>query len=370
MKSVPKTQGRKRNQSSPKFSFRWWSVAILCVAATAYIGGALLHSKLQRQKSAGEIARAAQSLEPKTLKELLTLSPAEIERCDIARLNLLCAEGLRGAENLDVGSFLVRLDGIAKHVELETRRHYYRFQNNKAEFNHSEGYFRMLLLAVTLQEDLQIRYNPERITPVGVFEPNDVFFADCRDVFVHGMIAENRRMGTCASMPVLYVAIGRRLGYPVKLVPTQNHLFIRWEDSRERFNVDATGRGINMHDDNHYRQWPMPISRETEQEFGYLKSMKGTDEITAFLSLRGACLLSAGRSDEAIAAQEAGLRFSPESRLQQLILAKARQDVSSKAALTLLPDHLRDPYWPRPRANSNFAPGPPEPNPLNTIRNQ
>ncbi len=266
-------------------------------------------------------------------------------------------------------SFLSRLDGIAQHVELETRRHYYRFQNNKAEFNNSEGYFRMLLMAVTLQEDLEIRYNPERITPVGVFEPNEAFFADSRDVFLHGLIAEDRRMGTCASLPALYVAIGRRLGYPLKLVPTQNHLFVRWEDSRERFNVDATGRGMNMHDDNHYRQWPMPISRETEQEFGYLKSMNATDELTAFLSLRGACLMAAGRAEEAIAAQEAALRFSPQSRLQLAVLAKARQHAIGRAALSLLPPE-QQPYWPRPGGNSSFAPGLTDPNPLNAIRNQ
>ena len=284
-------------------------------------------------------------------------------------MNLLCAEGLHGAENLNVENFLARLDGIAQHVELETRRHYYRFQNNKAEFNHSEGYFRMLLMAVTLQQDLEIHYNPQRITAVGVFEPNDVFFADCRDVFVHGMIAEDRRMGTCASMPVLYVAVGRQLGYPLKLVPTQNHLFVRWEDNRERFNVDATGRGMNMHDDEHYRNWPMPISRETEQEFGYLKSMNATDELTAFLSLRSACLMAAGKTEEAIAAQEAALRFSPQSRLQQTVLAKTRQDASARAALSLLPPG-QQPYWPRPRVNAGFAPGLRDPDPLNAVRNQ
>lgn len=214
MKPVPNSVGRKRNQSSPKFPFRRGSL-VLCIATLGCSAAVLLHLGFWRQNPVKVTTKSAQISEPKpaTFKDLLALSPAEVERCDIARMNLLCAEGLRGAENLSVESFLSRLDGIVKHVELETRRHYYRFQNNKAEFNHSEGFFRMLLMAVTLQEDLALHYNPERITAVGVFEPNDVFFADCRDVFVHGMIAEDRRMGTCASMPVLYVAIGRRLGY-------------------------------------------------------------------------------------------------------------------------------------------------------------
>src|SRR5271167_1890296 len=40
--------------------------------------------------------------QPETLKELLALSPAELEHCDIARMNLLCAEGLPGAGRLNV----------------------------------------------------------------------------------------------------------------------------------------------------------------------------------------------------------------------------------------------------------------------------
>lgn len=95
VKRVPKKQGQQRNQSSPKFSFRRWSI-VVCLAALMCIAGGLLYSKSQRPKNGSEIARASRNSDPKpgTLNELLALSPAEIERCDIARLNLLCAEGL------------------------------------------------------------------------------------------------------------------------------------------------------------------------------------------------------------------------------------------------------------------------------------
>ena len=200
-----------------------------------------------------------------------------------------------------------------------------------------------------------------------------------RDVFIHGLIADDRRMGTCSSMPVLYVAIGRRLGYPLKLVPTQNHLFVRWEDNREQFNVDATGQGMNMYDDNHYRQWPMPITHEQEQEFGYLKSMTPTDELTAFLGLRGHCLFAMGKIKEGVEAHELALRLSPNSRLQQLITAKSRELLQPQVnPVAYLPPELRDPFWPRPRPVGNqpqgipgvASPIPPDPNPINTFRNQ
>ena len=315
---------------------------------------------------------------PHTLGELLALKPEELEGVDIALMNLLCAENLRGSESLDLTNYFARLDGIAKHVEFETKRHLYRFRDKPEEFNHSEGYFRMLFMAVTLQEDLGMRYNPERIREVGDFEPNEAFFADSRDIFIHGLIADDRRTGTCSSMPVLYVAVGRRLGYPLKLVPTQNHLFVRWESQRDRFNVDATGRGMNMYDDNHYRQWPMPISREDEQTFGYLKSMSATDELTAFLGLRGHCLMAMGHLNDGVAMHEQALRYSPESRLQQLILASARDHAQpQRSAFDYLPPEQR-PNWPHPRrvvVRQPDIPGmqspiPQDPNPLNQIRSQ
>ena len=110
----------------------------------------------------------------------------------------------------------------------------------------------MLMMAVVLYEDFSVRYNPERISAPGAVDPNDHFFADSRDIFLHGLLLPslnpqlstlNLPTGTCSSLPVLYIAIGRRLGYPLKLATTKSHLFIRWEGAGERFDLEATGRG-------------------------------------------------------------------------------------------------------------------------------
>ena len=79
---------------------------------------------------------------------------------------------------------------------------------------------------------------------------------DVQDLFLHGLV--NGTGGTCVSMPVLYVAVGRRLGYPLKLVTTAEHTFLRWEnaDSGERFNIEGTCRGYGRETDEHFRAWP------------------------------------------------------------------------------------------------------------------
>jgi hypothetical protein len=158
---------------------------------------------------------------------LLALEPAELERVDIARMNLLCAEGLPGAENLNIDGCLAALDQWAAHAKREIDRHLYRFRASPTEYEDSEGYFRMLMMSVVVYEDFGIRYNPQWIAAPTAARADDHFFADSRDVLLHGLTGQ-RRMGTCSSMPVLYIALARRLGYPVRLVATKGHLFMRW----------------------------------------------------------------------------------------------------------------------------------------------
>ena len=273
--------------------------------------------------SAGTIKITSALHSPMTFAELVTLAPSRLEGCDIATMNLLCAEGLPNAEGLNLKTSLALLDGWVVRVKSETQRHFYRFQKNPAEFEHSEGYFRMLMMAVVLSEDLQIRYNPERIASPGPAALEDGFFSDSRDVLLHGLLGP-RRMGTCSSMPVLYAALGRRLGYPLKLVTTKGHLFVRWDGPTERFNLDATGQGLNRYDDEYYRSWPFPVTEAEIQEHGYLKSLTVAEELAVFLSIRGHCLEQAGRYAEAVSSYEHAVRLRPASQDQQWLLAQAR----------------------------------------------
>jgi len=163
---------------------------------------------------------------PSSYYDLLALSPTELGHVDIALMNLLCAQGLPGAENLDIAAVQAKLDEWAKKVRFETDRHLYRLNDPRFadHYKHSEARLRAEFIVQCLQEDCGVRYNPERI-----YSPDT---SDSRDTFIHGMLP-GANGGTCASMPVMYVAIGRRLGYPMKLVSAKAHLFCRWDDGKE-----------------------------------------------------------------------------------------------------------------------------------------
>ena len=151
---------------------------------------------------------------------------AELGKVDIAVMNLLCAKGLPGAENLDVRSVLATLDEWAGKVRIETERHLYRVHDPRYadHYNHSEARLRAEFIVQVLQEDCGVRYNLARVRNVDFSKP--------QDLFIHGMVNSDNG-GTCSSMPVLYAAISRRLGYPIKLVLAKQHVFCRWDDGRE-----------------------------------------------------------------------------------------------------------------------------------------
>jgi hypothetical protein len=256
--------------------------------------------------------------------QLISMGTNELNRLDIGRMNLLCVERLRGGDGSKVRANLAELDRMVRQVRAETERHYRKFQTKPEEFNRSDAYFRMLCLVTVLQQDFGVRYSPSRARPNdGPSEPNEAFFADSRDIFLHGLLGPERT-GTCASLPVLYTAVGRRLGYPLKLVVTRNHLFVRWEDSRERLNIEATSEGLTTYDDDYYRRWPFPMSPEEEQAERYLQSLTPAEELAVFLSLRTNCLLATERFREALECQEHACRLAPHSPSQRQLLEHAR----------------------------------------------
>jgi hypothetical protein len=97
------------------------------------------------------------------LAALVATSPDTLKQLDIARMNLLCAEGLPGAEQLDITNSIAVMDQMASRVKFETERHAYRFHKNPAEFENSEGFFRMTILMVVLAEDFHLRYAPNKM---------------------------------------------------------------------------------------------------------------------------------------------------------------------------------------------------------------
>lgn len=256
--------------------------------------------------------------------DLLALPAGELSQVDIARMNLLCSQGLPGAEDLDLNGCLAMLQTMATRVRLETQRNHYRFERNPKDFENSENFYKMVILAVVLAEDFQVKYAQNKMVTVADARADDGFFADAHDVFLHGLLGTTRQ-GTCSSLPVLQVAVGRQLGYPLKLVTTKGHLFVRWEDANERFNVEAAGNGVNRFPDDYYRHWPLEVSDAEVQAEGYLKSLTPAEELAVFMSIRGMCWRDSRRYAEAAESFQAAARLAPSCQSYRTMLAELQR---------------------------------------------
>lgn len=264
----------------------------------------------------GGSERQADTCDPvQRLAVLLSAGADGLAGMDIAEMNLLCAAGLPGADEIDIDELLAKLDGWAERVKAETDRNMHRFRENPGEYKNSEAYFRAMMLVTVLQQDLGVRYNPAR--------SRDIDFKRPADLFIHGMIASDNG-GTCVSMPVLYAAVGRRAGYPLKLVLAKAHVFVRWDSpDGERFNIEATNEGMNSFDDEYYKTWPQKMTPKEIAGGVYLKSLGAAGELALFCATRGHCLLDNGRTSEAQIAYAQAHYLAPRDPLGLAYLADA-----------------------------------------------
>lgn len=152
----------------------------------------------------------------RSVMELLALSDEELEKVDIALMNLICAKGLNGSEDLDINKCLLTLDEWAEFIKKDTETRLPSYFNNPKKYDNSINLFKAVTMILCLKNNLGVDYNLDIM--------KREVFPDSKDVFIHGCLT-NDKQGGCVSIPTLCVAIGRRLGYPLKLVCAKKHVF-------------------------------------------------------------------------------------------------------------------------------------------------
>jgi len=172
------------------------------------------------------------------------------------------------------------------------------------------------LLISVVQKDFGVHYNDRG--------ERNCDFSNSKNAFLHGMI-DDTNGGTCASMPVMYVTVGRRLGYPMKLVLAKTHIFARWDDpaTGERFNIEGTNPRFDDRPDSYYQSWPYRISDAELKQGWYLKPLAPAEELAVFLQNRACCLMDAGRFREARLAYTVSYRLAPQNPLGKAQIASA-----------------------------------------------
>jgi hypothetical protein len=253
--------------------------------------------------AAGDVPRTEYSA---ALHDFSAMSDAQLGSLNMAAVNLRCAVGLPGAEDLDVGACLRKLDAWTDLVRINTQHWWPDFVRSPATYEHSPGRFRIMALVTVVQRDLGVRYNRS-------FSEGEYDARDARNLFLHGVLFGHG--GTCVTMPVLYIAIGRALGYPLWLVQAKEHLFARWEEpSGERFNIECTCPGFAAPDDAYYHRRPKPLTAQDIASGQFLRSLSPRDELAVFLKERGQCLMDNLRLAESVEALYYANQLAPDLR--------------------------------------------------------
>lgn len=63
-------------------------------------------------------------------------------------------------------------------------------------------------------------------------------YRDANNIFLPGLCRTGK--GSCVTMPMLYLVIGQRFGFPVYMVTVGQHAFIRWDQPEYRINIETT----------------------------------------------------------------------------------------------------------------------------------
>ncbi len=102
----------------------------------------------------------------------------KLSQTEIGLLNLRFAQGLPGAEDLNIRKMLNLLDRIANDVREFTLKYRHHFQMDPEKHQGTWGKFRMLCLATVIQREWKITYRPDLMD--GDFDARD-----SRSQFIH-----------------------------------------------------------------------------------------------------------------------------------------------------------------------------------------
>jgi len=250
-------------------------------------------------------------------QDLTGLSNEQLGALDVAEVNLACAEEFPEVGSLDALECIQRLNHYAKCAVHYTEKRMPEFRAKPEVYRNSEGVFRMVCIMRLLQGKFGVRYNPAKMAEDAPFGSVDSFI-------LGALLGEG---GTCASLPVVYAAVGRRLGYPIKLVSALRHLFVRWDDPEgERFNIEINNHSLDSPPDDYYRKGRYEVTEVVERAGCLLKSMTPRDELSSFLAERGHRWLELEQRRRAVEAFAWAWSLAPENILLKNRLARTMDE--------------------------------------------
>lgn len=140
------------------------------------------------------------------------------------------------------------------------------------------------------------------------YDLNDPYVKNIKNRYINGIL--DTKKGSCVSMPLLYLAVAQRLGYPIYAVNVPQHIFLRYVDpSLKMKNIEATGGGGYSSDEEYIES--LQISFIALTKGAYLRTLTHREFLGILIAQNGIYWANNGDIDRAIEYLEIAVRLNP-----------------------------------------------------------
>ncbi len=162
------------------------------------------------------------------------------------------------------------------------------------------------------------------------------------------------RKGNCVSMPLLFVALGEKLGLELTLSTAPQHLFVKWTDraTGKTWNLEATS-GAGATRDQRYRE-QLPMTDAALANGVYLKTLSRQEALATIATAVLDGLLAAGRYQEAIATADVLIEAWPANTYAMIQKGNAYQRLLRRDFISRYPRESDIPADRLPKAQRLF----------------
>ena len=217
------------------------------------------------------------------LEAWLAKPDVELENADPLELNLLVAKGLPECSSIDIAACKRQVDGWADEIRAELAANPHGFENDRGKWG-TRRRFELAVMGSVLMEDRRIGY------------VDRVSHSNAGHKFAHGVLQSGA--GTCATLPVIWAALGRRLGHPISIAQVPEHLYCIVDDGQEKINLETTGSAhLSMNSDERMRRMCPP---ELVANGTFMRPFSNRELIGIFVGLRAEVWEAKGDFEKAL----------------------------------------------------------------------
>lgn len=236
---------------------------------------------------------------PASINQILQLPEKKI---DIGLAALTFAKDMY--PELDIKAYSTKIDKMAKEAKAFTGK------SNDPEY-------KKLALNTYLFRDYKLEYDLA-----------DPYAMKLENRSIKGIL--DSKKGSCITMPMLYMAIAQRMGYPVYPVATPDHNFLRYVDPKlKKQNIEATSNGGYSPDKVLIKE--LEVSEKGIKSGAYMKTLTYREYLAEFLSHNGSYWAQQGNFEKALDYLEKATEIYPNGANTFELLARVHYQASKRS---------------------------------------